>query len=88
LEGFAFAHPISVTVQYGDADIAGMIEQSLMLNYWNGTAWVDAATTCVPPSVYQRASDVNRFSVAVCHLTQFGVFGIPQHKLLLPLLRR
>ena len=38
LPGFAFAHPISVTVQYGDTDIAGMIEQSLTLNYWNGTA--------------------------------------------------
>ncbi len=88
LEGFAFAHPISVTVQYGDADVIGMNEQSLTLDYWNGTAWVDAATTCSPTSVYQRAPDVNRFSVAVCHLTQFGVFGIPQHKLRLPLVRR
>jgi len=88
LDGFAFAHPINITVQYGDTDIAGMIEPSLTLNYWNGTAWVDAATTCAPPSVYQRAPEINRFSVAVCHLTQFGVFGIPQSTLRLPLVRR
>lgn len=88
VEGFAFAHPISITVQYGDIDIAGMDERRLILDYRNGTAWVDAATTCAPPSTYQRALDLNRFSVAVCHLTQFGVFGIPQRKLYLPLVRR
>ena len=88
LDGFAFAQPIGVTVQYGDADIAGLNEQTLTLAYWNGMGWVDAGTTCAPPSIYTHESETNRFTVAICHLSEFGVFGVPQRKLLLPLMRR
>jgi hypothetical protein len=88
LDGFAFAQPIGVTVQYSDADIAGLNEQTLTLAYWNGTGWVDAGTTCAPPSIYTHEPEMNRFTVAICHLSEFGVFGVPQRKLLLPLMRR
>jgi photosystem II stability/assembly factor-like uncharacterized protein len=87
-DGFAFTKSIAVSVLYGDADVAGLEEQTLTLDYWNGTGWVDAATTCAPPAMYTRHPETNRLAVGICHLSEFGVFGVPQRKVLLPLMRR
>jgi hypothetical protein len=87
-DGFAFTQSIAVSVLYGDGDVVGLDEQTLKLDYWNGTSWVDAATTCTPPSTYTHRPETNAFAVLICHLSEFGVFGVPQHKVLLPLMRR
>ena len=86
--GFVFTQAITVSVHYGDADVADLNEQTLTLDYWNGTDWVDAATTCAPPSSYTRRPEINQLTIAICHLSEYGMFGVPQRKLLLPLLRR
>ncbi len=59
-----------------------------MLYYWDGAAWVDAATTCTPHSTYTRNLAANQISLPVCHLTQFALFGRPTPGLYLPLVTR
>lgn len=71
-----FAQPVIVTVQYSDAEVAGMNEGSLLLGYWNGNAWVDAATSCTPNSIYDRHPADNWLAVPVCHLSKFALFGV------------
>lgn len=75
LTGFRFERPVTITLLYTDAEIAGLVESSLTLFTRSGTAWIDAATSCVPASVYFRQPDANSLSVAICHLSQFGLFG-------------
>jgi hypothetical protein len=87
-DGFAFTQSIAVSLLYGDGDVIGLDEQTLKLDYWNGTSWVDAATTCTPPSNYTHRPETNAFAVLICHLSEFDVFGVPQRKVLLPLMRR
>ncbi|MFN8490867.1 MAG: glycosyl hydrolase family 18 protein [Caldilineaceae bacterium] len=79
LTNFKFAKPITVTIQYSDADVAGRNEADLKLFYFDtaNQRWVDAATSCSPTSIYDRHPDQNFFAVAICHLTQFGVFAQP-----------
>ena len=86
VEGFTFTAPVTLTVGYTDADLGGQDEGTLRLMTWNGTAWVDAATTCSPASTYVRDLANNRVSVAICHLSDYALFG--QHRVLLPSLRR
>jgi hypothetical protein len=77
LTDFLFSQPIQVTLSYSDTDISSVTEESLLLHYWDGSAWVDAATTCTPTSTYQREPSANRLSVAICHLSEFALFGQP-----------
>ena len=85
-----FNKPLTVTINYNEADLGGASEDDLRLFYWDeeSSAWKDAATTCTPPSIYRRNLEENRFSVDICHLTEFGVFVSPQVKVYLPLVRR
>jgi hypothetical protein len=73
-----FNLPVTVTMTYTDGDIFRTPEATLRLYYWDGTAsaWVDVVTTC-PGGVYTRDLAANRFALPLCHLTEFGVFGIP-----------
>ncbi len=76
LNEFAFQLPVAVTIKYTDDEINGLNETNLILPFWDGTTWVDAATSCTPTSVYDRRPDENIFSVEICHLTEFSMFGI------------
>lgn len=73
LLGFVFSVPITVTIHYSEGDIVGLDENSLMLEYWNGNEWEDAA--CGP---YARHLDENWLAVPICHLSQFSLFGRQQ----------
>lgn len=64
------ARPITVFVEYDEADLAGKLESDLTLSYWNGTGWEDAAC-----GEYVRDYDLNYFSVPICHLSRFSVLG-------------
>lgn len=91
IEPFVFQQPIRVTVQYTDAALGGLSEQTLTLRYWSGAGWADAATTCSPPAPYTRDAAANRFAIDVCHLTDFAVFGAGSptaHQIFLPLTAR
>jgi len=74
-DAFAFAAPVTITIHYSDDDVAGLDENTLRVLYWTGTAWADAADTCVPASPYVRDLANNVLSVAVCHLTEFAMIG-------------
>ena len=75
--GLTFPTPVEVSITYSDADVAGMDEISLTLFYWNGSQWIDAATTCSPSSTYTRDLPNNVLSVPICHLSKYGLFGQP-----------
>jgi uncharacterized protein YkwD len=90
LDDFVFQQPVTVRIDYTEANINGVDESSLLLNYFNEATgvWVDAATTCTPSSIYTRNLAENYFTVNICHLTEFAVFGRQLPKLYLPLVRR
>jgi hypothetical protein len=77
LDHFLFNLPIEVTVEYTDDHASGLNEEELILPFWDGLAWVDAATSCTPVSAYNREPEQNRFTVSICHLTEFSLFGTP-----------
>lgn len=90
IEDFVFKQPIAVRVDYTQESSRGIEEQSLLLYFYNEEtgAWVDAATTCTPPSTYIRNLDENSFTVNICHLTEFALFGRQNSQLYLPLVTR
>lgn len=90
VDDFVFQQPVTVRIDYTEEEINGVDEGSLLLNYYDETtgAWVDAATTCTPLSVYTRNLAENYFTIKICHLTEFAIFGRPLPKLYLPLVTR
>ena len=83
LSGFTFSVPVTITLHYADADVAGLDEDSLVLEYWNGSAWGDAAC-----GAYDRHSDENWLAVPICHLSRFALFGEREYLIYLPLVMR
>jgi hypothetical protein len=69
----AFQKPVTITIYYSDADIAGLPESSLRLYYWTGSYWQDAATTCMPASTYITNTTTNLLQVPICHLSRYGM---------------
>lgn len=88
LPGFTFLQPVTITIFYDNSDVWGLKEETLLLFYWDGSAWLDAATTCAPPSAYTRDLGTNRLSLPICHLSIFGLFGERQIRTFLPLVIR
>ena len=84
--------PITATLNYHDADLtaAGISDPTtLKLYYWAGAAWEDVAATCTPASTYGYDTDARTVTVALCHLTSFGLMSpAPEEgsKLYLPLI--
>ncbi|MBX3001654.1 MAG: choice-of-anchor A family protein [Caldilineaceae bacterium] len=77
LDDFVFLKPIEVTVHYTEDEAKGLNENEIILPFWDGRAWVDAATSCSPTSIYHRDPAQKVFTVEICHLTEFSMFGIP-----------
>lgn len=84
VENLNFLQPVTVILDYTDAEVAGQDETKLELRRWDiaTSTWVDAAC-----GAYDRQPAQNRLSVPVCHLSQFGLFG-PMEYLYLPAVRR
>lgn len=72
---FPFLLPVTVTLTYTDNQIPGLNEESLILSYWDGSAWVDAATSCPDPFPYVRDPATNQITLKICHLSRFGMVG-------------
>jgi Leucine-rich repeat (LRR) protein/PKD repeat protein len=77
LDSYEFLAPVTIRVDYTDEQVTDLDEDSLRLYFWDKDTetWLDAALTCDPTSTYTRNPDENWFSVDICHLTQFAVFG-------------
>jgi len=69
--GDVFQTPITITLHYSDTDVAGLDENTLTLDYWNGSNW--EYTACGP---YDRHPDENWLSVPICHLSEYALFGM------------
>jgi hypothetical protein len=83
LPGLVFSKPVTVTIHYSDAEVAGLDEGSLALTYWTGSAWQDAA--CGP---VERHPVENWLAMPICHLSRFGLLGKTLHSVYLPLVLR
>jgi len=84
----SFAQPMILTLQYDQASLGPIPEDSLILYYWdaNQLAWVDAASTC-EGGAYTRNVDENWLSLPICHLSEFALLG-DSYDLFLPAIRR
>jgi hypothetical protein len=83
LPGLVFSPPATVTIHYSQTDTAGMGEDTLVLLYWTGSAWEDAA--CGP---YGRYADEDWLNLSICHLSPFALFGKAAHIIYVPLVWR
>lgn len=88
LPGYTFAQPVTLTLHYEDADLAGILEDELYLYTWDGSAWVDIVADCGwPPAAYERHPEINELVVPVCHLSRFALVG-DTRSVYLPLIQR
>lgn len=82
LSDFAFEIPITLTITYTDADVAGLDEANLTLRYLSNGQWIDAAC-----GSYVRDLDNNNLTVPICHLSRFALLG-EGYAIFLPLIKR
>jgi hypothetical protein len=68
--------PLTVTVNYSDEDVSLVPDKNqLLLMFWNGSDWVDAAALCNPVSVINRSPDENKIQIDVCDVGGFAMFA-------------
>jgi peptide/nickel transport system substrate-binding protein len=86
---FVFSQPVTLTVPYGLPDVAGIGDvNSLNLDYWDGAAWQDAASTCETNPYKHLDTAAQVMQVRICHLSEFSLMGTTKHWVYLPLMRR
>jgi Tol biopolymer transport system component len=56
------AKPYALTIQYTDAQISAVVESTLALHYWSGTAWVKEATGVLNVAANKITAQPNHFS--------------------------
>jgi hypothetical protein len=78
---------VTITLNYSDQDVRRVEEDSLMIYWWDedGEEWLDAASTCDPPSIYHRDPANNQIAVGVCHLSRYALFGEVKLQVFLPM---
>jgi len=76
-----FLQPVTIMVQYSDADVVGIEEDKLKIFYWDviNNVWIPLPTI-VDPAANMMIASLN-------HLTKFGVLG-PTQWLYLPVSAR
>jgi hypothetical protein len=79
--GFTFEEPVTITIEYSDEDVEGLVEDELTLQYWDGSTWGDAAC-----GDYDRDREANVISVPICHLSDFALFGEKETVIYLPII--
>jgi len=88
LSGLTFSKPVTISICYSGQDVRVVSDESqLVLQWWTGNGWEDAANTCDPPSTYDRDLANQVLGVPICHLSRFGLFG-PTRQVYLPLILR
>jgi hypothetical protein len=69
--------PIIITTDY-DANLAAAVDENkLLLYWWSGEEWREAASTCDPAAIYERQPEINRLRVQVCQLGLFMLVIAP-----------
>ena len=74
-----FHKPLGFTLYYADGEIGPLPEEQLAVEMYmeDYRVWSDAINTC-PGGEYTRNVDENWVRLPVCHLTEFGLFNIPE----------
>lgn len=89
---FDFDQPVTVSLSYADADLGAapwlLAENTLILYWWSGSAWVDAITTCPVPADYDRDPAANTLQLSICKSGEFVLLGEYQPTLFLPMVKR
>jgi len=83
LPDYEFGEPVTITIEYSDADVQGLLEETLDLRYWTGAGWSTDGITLV-----ERDVDGNRVVFLVSHLSQFALIAVEQPTVYLPLILR
>jgi VCBS repeat-containing protein len=82
LDGLTFLQPVTLVIEYTDADVAGLDEESLMLyTYDEDAGWVGSGITVVA-----RDPANNRLTVRITHLSDFALSVI--YRQILPLVSK
>ena len=86
--GFTFTKPISLTIEYTYADVAGIDEDQLDVRYYDAQNQQWSSDGIV---IIERDLAQNRIIATITHLTEFGLWGtsiVASEKLYLPLVAR
>lgn len=78
----SISSPMTMTIQYNDADIAGIDEATLTLYTWNGNQWVDAQ----PCGGYFRNLTNNVLQAIICHFSDYVLLGESEWPIYLPII--
>ncbi len=66
--------PLTLTITYSDADVAGVAEESLLL-LWQEGMWGDAVESCASSGDYVRRPDRNQLQLQVCAVGQYQLMA-------------
>jgi parallel beta-helix repeat protein len=83
LSDLVFSKPITVTIYYSDADVAGLGEEQLTLLYQDDAVWADDGI-----DVVERNPTDNYVVFTITHLSDFGLFLPQSFEVYLPLILR
>lgn len=69
-----------VTIEYSDADVVGVDENSLRLFIWDweNRLWLDAEDGCETAVTPQLNTETNTFTTEICQTGRYALFGVPQ----------
>jgi hypothetical protein len=68
--GFTFAQPVTLTLEYNPSALSGVGEDTLELQYWDGSQWSSDGI-----SIVSRDTVNHRLVVTVDHLSEFALLG-------------
>ncbi|MDM8532615.1 lamin tail domain-containing protein [Anaerolineales bacterium HSG25] len=73
LSSFSFQRPLTVTINYTDANVEELEEDTLTLLYWNDAKWQKInACSSRPDSSHDETA--NQLKLTICHLSKFALF--------------
>ncbi|MEM7031675.1 MAG: S8 family serine peptidase [Chloroflexota bacterium] len=78
IENFEFQKPVTLTINYNDAAIDSIKEDTLTLYTWNETQnlWEAVEESCPAGQQFASLNTVtNQIIVQNCHLSEFGLYG-------------
>ena len=87
LPGFTFQKMVTLTVEYSDADVSGLDEETLALYRWAGSGWEEIGTR--PPETYTLDVENNLLTAYLRSFSRFSTMGVRGgHPIFLPLVLR
>jgi len=87
IPGFTFEKMVTLTVEYSDADVSGLDEETLALYRWAGSGWEEIGTR--PPETYTLDVENNLLTAYLRSFSRFSTMGVRGgHPIFLPLVLR